>query len=84
MAPCDPFADKVNAWVHPETGRAPVDMLAEEATHLHVLPVDAHTSALGDTRVVGHDQTIRWRLGALLDAGVPTHSALHELTSPSC
>jgi hypothetical protein len=35
-------------------------MLAEEATHLHVLPTEAHTSALGETRVVGDDQTIRF------------------------
>lgn len=57
---CDAFAEKVNGRVHRETGRAPVDMLAEEAAHLHVLPVEAHTSALGETRVVGDDQTIRW------------------------
>jgi transposase len=57
---CDELAEILNARVHRETGRAPVDMLAEEAAHLHVLPVDAHTSALGDTRVVGDDQTIRW------------------------
>ena len=36
------------------------DMLAEEAAHLHVLPTEAHTSALGETRVVGDDQTVRF------------------------
>ncbi len=57
---CDAFAEKVNARVHRETGRAPADMLAEEAAHLHVLPTESHTSALGETRVVGDDQTIRF------------------------
>ena len=57
---CDELAETLNARVHRETGQAPVDMLAEEAAHLHVLPVEAHTSALGETRVVGDDQTIRW------------------------
>lgn len=59
-AACDSFAEKVNARAHRETGRAPADMLVEEAAHLHVLPTEAHTSALGETRVVGDDQTIRW------------------------
>ncbi len=60
VAACDAFCEKVNARVHRETGRAPIDMLAEEAAHLHVLPTEAHTSALGETRMVGDDQTIRF------------------------
>jgi transposase len=59
-AACDAFAERVNGRVHRETGRAPVDMLIEEAIHLHVLPLEAHTAALGETRVVGDDQTIRF------------------------
>jgi len=59
-AACDGFCERINARVHRETGRAPLDMLTEEAAHLHVLPVDAHTAALGETRVVGDDQTIRF------------------------
>ena len=57
---CEQFGVKVNARIHRETGRAPVDMLAEERPRLHVLPAQAHTSALGQTRSVGDDQTIRW------------------------
>lgn len=57
---CDEFCGRVNRREHRETGRGPVDMLTEEAQHLHVLPVEAHTSALGETRVVGDDQTIRF------------------------
>ncbi len=57
---CDAFCERVNARLHRETNRAPVDMLVEEAVHLHVLPFEAHTAALGETRCVGDDQTIRF------------------------
>lgn len=57
---CERVAAGLNARVHRETSRAPIDMLAEERTRLHVLPVEAHTAALGQTRAVGDDQTIRW------------------------
>jgi len=60
VAACQASEAKLNARVHRETGRAPVDMLAEERPRLHVLPVEAHTAALGETRSVGDDQTIRW------------------------
>lgn len=56
----DAFCERVNARSHRETGRAPVEMLAEERHHLHALPVEAHTAALGETRRVEEDQTIRW------------------------
>ena len=46
VSACDELAETLNARVHRETGRAPADMLAEEAAHLHVLPAEAHTSAL--------------------------------------
>jgi transposase len=57
---CEAVSAGLNARVHRETSRAPVDMLAEELGRLHVLPVEAHTAALGQTRTVGDDQTIRW------------------------
>jgi transposase len=57
---CDEFATRVNTRPHRETSRPPVEMLAEERGHLHVLPLDAHTAALGQTRRVEDDQTIRW------------------------
>ena len=53
------FCEKVNARAHRETGRAPVEMLAEERARLHVLPAEAYTAALGETRRVDDDQTIR-------------------------
>lgn len=60
VAAWDGFCERVNARPHRETGRGPVEMLAAERAHLHVLPVEAHTAALGQTRRVEDDQTIRW------------------------
>jgi len=60
VAACETVAAGLNARVHRETSRAPIDMLIEERARLHVLPAEAHTAALGETRAVGDDQTIRW------------------------
>lgn len=60
VAGAEAFGEKVNARPHRETGRAPVEMLAEERAWLHVLPAAAHTAALGETRRVDQDQTIRF------------------------
>jgi transposase len=57
---CELFCERVNARVHRETSRAPADMVVEERRHLHVLPAEAHTAALGETRRVDDDQTIRF------------------------
>jgi hypothetical protein len=57
---CEAFGVKVNRRRHRETGRAPVDMLAEERSHFHVLPAEPYTVALGETRSVNDDQTIRF------------------------
>lgn len=57
---CAQFCDRVNGRAHRETGRRPVDMLTIEQDRLHVLPVEAATAALGESRIVGDDQTIRF------------------------
>ena len=57
---CEVFTDKVNHRRHRETGRAPVDMLAEERELLHMLPAEPYTAALGQTRHVENDQTVRF------------------------
>jgi transposase len=57
---CEAFGERVNARPHRETGRAPVEMLAEERTRLHVLPRAPFTVALGQTRTVDDDQTVRF------------------------
>ena len=56
---CVAFCATVNARVHRETAARPDDRLAVERAHLHVLPTEAYTAALGETRTVGDDQTIR-------------------------
>ena len=59
-AGCERFCTEVNGRPHRETGRAPVDALAEERAHLHVLPREPYTAALGETRTVEDDQTVRF------------------------
>jgi len=58
-AACVSFCTEVNGRVHRETGRRPDDLLAIERGHLHVLPAEPYTAALGVTRTVAGDQTIR-------------------------
>ena len=58
-ASCVAFCAEVNGRVHRETSRRPDDLLAIERAHLHVLPADPYTAALGVTRTVAPDQTIR-------------------------
>jgi hypothetical protein len=60
VAACERFCTKVNGRLHAETRRAPTDVLAEERSHLHVLPREPYTAALGETRSVDDDQTIRY------------------------
>ncbi len=51
-AACAAFCEQVNTRVHRVTRRAPTDMLAEEQSRLHRLPITAHTVAFGVTRTV--------------------------------
>lgn len=57
---CETFATGVNAREHRETRRVPADVVAEERTHLHRIPAEPFTAALGETRRVDDDQTIRF------------------------
>lgn len=52
------FCDKVNTRVHRETGRAPIDMLAEERARLHAIPAAPYVAALGQRRVVTRSSVI--------------------------
>ncbi|MGF6888392.1 hypothetical protein ABIA39_002971 [Nocardia sp. GAS34] len=54
------WCERVNARPHRETGVAPVARLSIEREHLHVLPDEPHAIVLGEERLVGDDQTIRW------------------------
>ncbi|MGI8308203.1 IS21 family transposase [Saccharopolyspora hattusasensis] len=57
---CFEWCERVNARPHRETGTAPVQRLAAERQHLHVLPAEPHAIALGEERLVDTDQTIRF------------------------
>jgi hypothetical protein len=50
----------VNARDHRETRRAPAEAIVEERARLHAVPVEAHTVAFGETRLVDKDCTIRF------------------------
>jgi transposase len=60
VAACQEWCDHINARPHRETGVAPVERLAAERAHLHVLPADPHTAGLGEERLVNDDQTVRF------------------------
>jgi transposase len=59
-AACEAFCDEINARPHTATRRPPSELLVEERGHLHPLPDEPYTAALGETRLVRDDQTIRW------------------------
>ena len=68
---CDVFTTMINARPHRTTRRPPVEMLAEEAAHLHRLPELGFTACFGETRRVGWSATISY--------GGVTYSVPHEL-----
>jgi transposase len=57
---CDSFCAQVNSRRHRETGAVPAERLAVERARLHVLPSAPYATALGETRLVNTDQTIRF------------------------
>jgi transposase len=69
---CREFCDRVNGRVHRETAAAPVSRLAAEREHLHTLPAEPHALALGEERLVGDDQTVRF--GSVRYSTPPGHA----------
>lgn len=57
---CERLVERVNGREHRETRAVPLVRLAAERAHLHVLPAEPHTLALGEDRLVKKDQTISW------------------------
>ncbi len=55
---CRTFCEEVNARIHRETRRRPVERLAEEQQRLHPLPTQPFTAVFGTTRRVNWDATI--------------------------
>ena len=60
QAACDAFCVGVNGRRHRETGAVPAERLIVEREHLHVLPCAPYAAALGETRLVNTDQTVRF------------------------
>jgi len=50
----------VNGRRHWETGAIPAERLVVERERLHVLPSAPYAAALGETRLVNTDQTVRF------------------------
>ncbi|WP_323182011.1 MULTISPECIES: IS21 family transposase [unclassified Streptomyces] len=57
---CAVFCQQVNTRIHRETGKTPASMLDIERGRLHPLPPSPHTLALGESRTVLRDQTVRF------------------------
>jgi hypothetical protein len=60
VAACDAFCDVVNGRRHRETAAIPAERLLVERERLHVLPSAPYAAALGETRLVNTDQTVRF------------------------
>src|SRR5215831_775532 len=69
---CRQFCDRVNARVHREIAAVPAVRLAAERERLHPLPDEPHALALGEERLVGDDQTIRF--GSVRYSTPPGHA----------
>jgi hypothetical protein len=69
---CREFCERVNARVHRETAAVPAARLAAEREHLHPLPDEPYALALGDERLVGDDQTVRF--GSVRYSTPPGHA----------
>jgi hypothetical protein len=64
QAACNGFCVGMSGRRHRETGAVPAERLVVERARLHVRPPAPYAAALGETRLVNIDQTVR--CGALL------------------
>ena len=69
---CLGFCVRVNGRVHRETAAVPAGRLAAEREHLHPLPDEPYALALGEERLVGDDQTVRF--GSVRYSTPPGHA----------
>ena len=69
---CGEFCSRVNGRVHRETAAVPADRLADEREHLHPLLAEPYALALGEERLVGDDQTVRF--GSVRYSTPPGHA----------
>ena len=57
---CEEVMAELNTRPHTETHRPPAEMLGDERARMHVIPAEPYSAALGETRVVRDDQTVRY------------------------
>jgi len=69
---CREFCGRVNGRVHRETAAIPAGRVAAERELLHPLPAEPYALALGEERLVGDDQTIRF--GSVRYSTPPGHA----------
>ena len=69
---CRLFCGRVSGRVHRDTAAVPADRLAAEREHLHPLSAEPYALALGEERLVGDDQTIRF--GSVRYSTPPGHA----------
>ncbi|HEY1003114.1 MAG TPA: IS21 family transposase, partial [Streptosporangiaceae bacterium] len=69
---CAEFCARVNGRVHRETAAIPAGRLAAEREMLHPLPDEPYALALGEERLVGDDQTVRF--GSVRYSTPPGHA----------
>jgi transposase len=69
---CGEFCGRVNGRVHRETAAVPAARLAAEREHLHPLPAEPYALALGEERLAGDDQTVRF--GSVRYSTPPGHA----------
>lgn len=70
-AACMEATERFNTRVHTETRERPVDRLAREREHLHVIPDEPYSLAFGETR------TVSW--SSLVAFGGARYSVPHQL-----
>ena len=73
---CREFCGRVNGRVHRESAAVLADRLAAEREMLHPLPDEPYALALGEERLVGDDQTVRF--------GSVRYSLRPAMPAPGC
>jgi hypothetical protein len=69
---CAAWCERVNGRVHRESAAIPAGRLAAEREMLHPLPAEPYALALGEERLVGDDQTVRF--GSVRYSTPPGHA----------
>ncbi len=77
---CREFCGRANARVHRESAAVPAGRLAAGREMLHPLPDEPYALALGEERLVGDDQTVRF--GPVRYSTPPGHAGTRVWCGP--